>query len=153
MDVIDVHREREDTVSQKSVESPTSDKKNADIEIEAVDSNDFKDSSDEKIFLPEENDIVIDPRLKDYPIPLVAKTVDLHNDPTWVHNEVKPSVMLILMISLQWANSYVPLLVLLYILGGYRMWSIFVLLLQALLHESDELCRATAFMGYGCCDG
>lgn len=77
-----MHREREDTVSQKSAESPTSDKKNADIEVEAVDSNDFKDSSDEKIFLPEENDIFIDPRLKDYPITLVAKTVDLHNDPT-----------------------------------------------------------------------
>jgi hypothetical protein len=32
--------------------------------------------------VPEEDDVLIDPRLKDYPIPLVAKTVDLRNDPT-----------------------------------------------------------------------
>lgn len=31
---------------------------------------------------PTDNDDVIDPRLKNYPIPLVAKTVDLHNDET-----------------------------------------------------------------------
>lgn len=33
-----------------------------------------------KIYVPDEKEEVIDPRLKDYPIPLVAKTVDLHND-------------------------------------------------------------------------
>lgn len=32
--------------------------------------------------VPDEDDEFIDPRLKNYPIPLVAKTVDLHNDPT-----------------------------------------------------------------------
>ncbi|OOG00122.1 hypothetical protein ASPCADRAFT_161658 [Aspergillus carbonarius ITEM 5010] len=32
--------------------------------------------------VPDDNDEFIDPRLKDYPIPLVAKTVDLRNDPT-----------------------------------------------------------------------
>lgn len=33
-----------------------------------------------KIYVPDETEEFIDPRLKDYPIPLVAKTVDLHND-------------------------------------------------------------------------
>ena len=32
--------------------------------------------------IPDDDDVVIDPRLKDYPIPLVARTVDLKNDPT-----------------------------------------------------------------------
>lgn len=32
--------------------------------------------------IPEDSDEFIDPRLKDYPMPLVAKTVDLRNDPT-----------------------------------------------------------------------
>lgn len=82
MDTINVHPEGGDSASQSSTKSPVSDKKTADIEIEAVDSNDFQDISDEKLIVPEENDIFIDPRLKDYPIPLVAKTVDLHNDPT-----------------------------------------------------------------------
>lgn len=31
---------------------------------------------------PGDHDTVVDPRLKDYPIPLVAKTVSLENDPT-----------------------------------------------------------------------
>lgn len=33
-----------------------------------------------KIYVPDDNEEYIDPRLKNYPIPLVAKTVDLHND-------------------------------------------------------------------------
>lgn len=33
-----------------------------------------------KVYVPEDDDEYIDPRLKDYPIPLVAKTVDLHNN-------------------------------------------------------------------------
>ncbi|KAK5129138.1 hypothetical protein LTR08_003803 [Meristemomyces frigidus] len=41
-----------------------------------------EDLDTEKVFVPDDNDEFIDPRLKDYPIPLVAKTVDLHNDPT-----------------------------------------------------------------------
>ncbi|TGO18930.1 hypothetical protein BPAE_0360g00010 [Botrytis paeoniae] len=81
MNTINVHP-RGDSASQISTESPISDKKAADIEIEAIDSNDFQDISDEKIIVPGENDVFIDPRLKDYPVPLVAKTVDLHNDPT-----------------------------------------------------------------------
>ena len=32
--------------------------------------------------VPDDDDEYIDPRLKNYPIPLVAKTVDLRNDPT-----------------------------------------------------------------------
>ncbi|KAK3935489.1 oligopeptide transporter [Diplogelasinospora grovesii] len=40
------------------------------------------DLDDDAVFLPREDDEVIDPRLKNYPIPLVAKTVDLHNDDT-----------------------------------------------------------------------
>lgn len=35
--------------------------------------------------VPDDDDEFIDPRLKDYPIALVAKTVDLRNDPTQVH--------------------------------------------------------------------
>ena len=35
--------------------------------------------------VPDDDDEFIDPRLKDYPIPLVAKTVDLRNDPTQVY--------------------------------------------------------------------
>lgn len=31
---------------------------------------------------PGEHDVVVDPRLKGYPVPLVAKTVSLENDPT-----------------------------------------------------------------------
>lgn len=31
---------------------------------------------------PGDQDTVVDPRLKDYPIPLVAKCVSLENDPT-----------------------------------------------------------------------
>ena len=33
-------------------------------------------------YVPNDNEEFIDPRLADYPIPLVAKTVDLHNDET-----------------------------------------------------------------------
>lgn len=33
-----------------------------------------------KIYVPDDTEEVVDPRLKDYPVPLVAKTVDLHND-------------------------------------------------------------------------
>ena len=42
----------------------------------------FEDFNSGKVFVPDDNDLFIDPRLADYPIPLVAKTVDLHNDPT-----------------------------------------------------------------------
>lgn len=41
-------------------------------------SSDYDDAA--KIYVPDDNEEFIDPRLKDYPVPLVAKTVDLHND-------------------------------------------------------------------------
>jgi hypothetical protein len=35
------------------------------------------------IYVPDDDhDEFVDPRLKDYPVPVVAKTVSLHNDPT-----------------------------------------------------------------------
>nr|XP_001400241.2 hypothetical protein ANI_1_3030024 [Aspergillus niger CBS 513.88] len=43
---------------------------------------DYKDLPIGEGIVPDDNDEFIDPRLKDYPIPLVAKTVDLRNDPT-----------------------------------------------------------------------
>lgn len=39
-----------------------------------------KESND--AYIPNDDEEFIDPRLSDYPIPLVAKTVDLHNDET-----------------------------------------------------------------------
>lgn len=41
-----------------------------------------KDIDGAEIYVPTDDEEFIDPRLKDYPVPLVAKTVDLHNDPT-----------------------------------------------------------------------
>ncbi len=35
-----------------------------------------------KLRVPDENELFIDPRLMEYPIRLVAQTVDLHNDDT-----------------------------------------------------------------------
>jgi hypothetical protein len=40
------------------------------------------DEDTRKIYVPNDDEEFIDPRLNDYPIPLVAKTVDLHNDDT-----------------------------------------------------------------------
>lgn len=55
------------------------DEKHPDIEVASTGpDSDFDDAA--KIYVPEDNEDVIDPRLKDYPVPLVAKTVDLHND-------------------------------------------------------------------------
>lgn len=36
-----------------------------------------------EVVIPDDDDEFIDPRLKDYPVPLVAKTVDLHDGPTF----------------------------------------------------------------------
>ena len=33
-------------------------------------------------FIPDDHDDLIDPRLRGYPVPLVAKTVPLYNDPS-----------------------------------------------------------------------
>ena len=38
------------------------------------------DEESRKHYIPNDTEEFIDPRLSDYPIPLVAKTVDLHND-------------------------------------------------------------------------
>jgi hypothetical protein len=48
-----------------------SEKKGHDIEIDAVEP-DYDDLSTDKIYVPGEDEEFIDPRLKDYPIPLVA---------------------------------------------------------------------------------
>lgn len=48
-----------------------SEKKGLDIEIDAV-GPDYDDLSTDKIYVPGEDEEFIDPRLKDYPIPLVA---------------------------------------------------------------------------------
>lgn len=53
---------------------------NGDIEVASVAYSDELDPL--KVIVPDENDEFIDPRLKNYPIPQVAKTVDLHNDDT-----------------------------------------------------------------------
>ena len=49
--------------------------------IEDSSSVDLDDGFRER-YIPNDNEEFIDPRLADYPIPLVAKTVDLHNDDT-----------------------------------------------------------------------
>ncbi|KAG6357961.1 hypothetical protein INS49_013844 [Diaporthe citri] len=55
------------------------DEKNPDIEVVSTGpDSDYDDAA--KIYVPEDNEEFVDPRLKDYPVPLVAKTVDLHND-------------------------------------------------------------------------
>lgn len=68
-------REEIDTVANPDVDE----KKNASIEVNSTDpESDFDEAT--KIYVPDDDEEVIDPRLKDYPVPLVAKTVDLHND-------------------------------------------------------------------------
>ena len=55
---------------------------NPEAEIEAA-SISYSDELDPlKVIVPDDEDEFIDPRLKNYPVPLVAKTVDLHNDDT-----------------------------------------------------------------------
>lgn len=56
------------------------DEKNLAIEDTGSLSSDAIIDDAAKIYVPEDNEEFIDPRLKNYPIPLVAKTVDLHND-------------------------------------------------------------------------
>lgn len=43
-----------------------------DIDVELVDAEEFAEIPATKVLVPDENDEFIDPRLKDYPIPLVA---------------------------------------------------------------------------------
>jgi len=67
--------------STVGVEKPSLDEKNPD-NFEAISGQDNGSDYDDaaKIYVPDDNEEFIDPRLKDYPVPLVAKTVDLHND-------------------------------------------------------------------------
>ncbi|PVH80936.1 hypothetical protein DL98DRAFT_587995 [Cadophora sp. DSE1049] len=60
--------------------TPVSEKKCVDAGVDAVASipEDYSDIR----FIPDDKDEFVDPRLKDCPIPLVAKTVDLYNNPT-----------------------------------------------------------------------
>jgi hypothetical protein len=44
----------------------------------------LSESDEDDPYTPCDSDNFIDPRLKDYPIPLVAKTVDLQNDSTYI---------------------------------------------------------------------
>lgn len=61
------------TDSASDVPREYSEKKDLDIEVEAVDSReDFEHLDTDKIIVPSEDDEFIDPRLKNYPIPLVA---------------------------------------------------------------------------------
>ncbi|RDW77488.1 hypothetical protein BP6252_05541 [Coleophoma cylindrospora] len=53
-------------------------KPSVDIEVNDLSDDPYDDAA--KIYVPDEHEEFIDPRLKDYPVPLVAKTVDLHND-------------------------------------------------------------------------
>lgn len=57
----------------------TDEKNVPDIEVDSTGLDSELDDA-AKIYVPDEDDEFIDPRLKDYPVPLVAKTVDLHND-------------------------------------------------------------------------
>lgn len=47
-------------------------KANHDVEIEAISPDNLSDFQSDKIFVPADDDEFIDPRLKDYPVPLVA---------------------------------------------------------------------------------
>ncbi|KAL8404602.1 hypothetical protein RB594_009451 [Gaeumannomyces avenae] len=60
---------------------PSMDEKHAD-DLEISSAGDRESTYDEadKIIVPDDSDEFIDPRLKDYPVKLVAKTVSLHND-------------------------------------------------------------------------
>lgn len=56
------------------------DEKSSDDNIDGASAGQEHTDETSKIYVPDEAEEFIDPRLKDYPIPLVAKTVDLHND-------------------------------------------------------------------------
>jgi hypothetical protein len=63
-------------ISSNSTESVVPDysekKGHHDVEINRMDTPEFDANSATKIYVPDENDEFIDPRLKNYPIPLVA---------------------------------------------------------------------------------
>lgn len=71
--------------SETGPQSPTaaSEKNAVDVDISSDRSRGHDDSDvDEyaKHYTPDDSEEWIDPRLANYPVPLVAKTVDLHND-------------------------------------------------------------------------
>lgn len=68
-DIQDLSRETSDNINHAPPSYDGDEKKGFDV-------------AEDEIYVPGDSEEVIDPRLKDYPIPLVAKTVDLHNDPT-----------------------------------------------------------------------
>lgn len=71
-----------ESTSSGSSNAPAYDEKTVQInEKSAIETTEALSDID-TIYVPNDDDEFIDPRLKDYPIPLVAKTVDLHNDPT-----------------------------------------------------------------------
>jgi hypothetical protein len=53
-------------------ENEKSNKKWAEIEVDPIEVDRFSDIPATKVLVPDEHDEFIDPRLKDYPIPLVA---------------------------------------------------------------------------------
>jgi len=57
--------------SSESIPQDFSEKKGLDVEIVAI-PPEYDDFSSRKIFIPGDDDEFIDPRLKDYPVPLVA---------------------------------------------------------------------------------
>lgn len=61
---------------------PFDEKKTARVEANIDEKGSYRADTDSatKIYVPDDTEEFIDPRLKDYPIPLVAKTVDLHNN-------------------------------------------------------------------------
>jgi hypothetical protein len=72
---------------EKTETGPPASEKVADVkDVEIVAEKDFEgDYKDVPLgegIVPDDNDEFIDPRLVNYPIPEVAKTVDLRNDPT-----------------------------------------------------------------------
>ena len=126
------------------------DEKRASIEV-ASQTNDSDYGDGAKIYVPDDSDEFIDPRLKDYPVPLVAKTVDLHND----FRSVSFGITFLYLYSRcgQRTNPHLPLLGSVNILGRCWLWNLFILLLQALSTILDQLCCPIAFLGNGRCDG
>lgn len=70
----------DDSVKEKTAHETMDEKHPDDIEVVSNDSPDSDYDEAAKIYVPEDTEEFIDPRLKDYPVPLVAKTVDLHNN-------------------------------------------------------------------------
>lgn len=65
--------------SEEDKNTTALDEKHPDPEIAST-GPDWDSDDPAKIYVPEDDEEYIDPRLKNYPVPLVAKTVDLHND-------------------------------------------------------------------------